>query len=68
MLHLLRMSWMEQIITYDLSNVKELEDSIFTAILINLLSLSWDNCVTNGIIMKEKWEQDKLIGRMLSDF
>lgn len=50
----------EQIITYDLSNVKELEDSIFTAILINLLSLSWDNCVTNGIIMKEKWESGQI--------
>lgn len=50
----------EQIITYDLSNVKELEDSIFIAILINLLSLSWDNCVTNGIIMKEKWESGQI--------
>lgn len=46
----------EQIVTYDLSNIKELDPDIFTAVLINILSLSWDDCVTNGSLMKESWE------------
>lgn len=50
----------EQIVTFGLKNVKNLENNIFTAILINLLSLSWDNCVINGQVMKDKWEAGQI--------
>lgn len=45
-----------QIVTYDLSKIKELDTSIFDLQLFNILSICWDNAVTNGTIMKELWE------------
>lgn len=40
----------EQIVTYDLSNIKELDPDIFTAVLINILSLSWDELPAFGFL------------------
>lgn len=47
-------------ISYDLSEIKGLEARIFNLELFNLLSLSWDDAVTNGRIMKTLWEEKKL--------
>lgn len=49
-----------QIITYDMSRLKEMEPRVFDAQLFNLLSTNWDNCVTNGTVMKELYEQGKI--------
>lgn len=50
----------EQIVTYDLSNIKEMDNDIFTAILLNILYLTWENCITNGIFMKEAWDNRQI--------
>lgn len=47
-------------ISYDLSGLKELDTRIFDLELFNLLSLSWDDAVTNGGAMKKLWEEKKL--------
>ena len=49
-----------QIITYDMSKLKEMEARVFDAQLFNILSTCWDNCVTNGTVMKELYEQGKI--------
>ena len=41
----------EQIVTFDISTLKELKDEVFDAMIINIISLCWDNCVTNGKLM-----------------
>lgn len=46
-------------LSYDLSELKELDARIFDLELFNLLSLSWDDAVTNGSIMKSLWENKK---------
>lgn len=45
-----------QIITFNLSKLKEMDQEIFDLQLFNLLSICWDNAVTNGSIMKKSWE------------
>lgn len=47
----------EQIVTFDISEVKEMAPEIFDAIIFNTVSLCWDNCVTNGTIMKDKYDK-----------
>lgn len=47
-------------LSYDLSELKELDARIFDLELFNLLSLSWDDAVTNGSIMKTLWEDGKI--------
>lgn len=49
-----------QIITYDMSRLKEMEARVFDAQLFNILSTCWDNCVTNGTVMKDLYEQGKI--------
>lgn len=49
-----------QIITFNLSKLKELDSEIFDLQLFNLLSICWDNAVTNGTIMKNKWENGEI--------
>lgn len=44
----------EQIVAFDLSTIKELKDSVFDALIFNMISLCWDNCVTNGKLMMER--------------
>lgn len=49
-----------QIVTYDMSKLKEMESSVFDAQLFNILSSCWDNCVTNGTVMKQLYEEEKI--------
>lgn len=49
-----------QIVTYDMSKLKEMESSVFDAQLFNILSTCWDNCVTNGTVMKQLYEENKI--------
>lgn len=43
----------EQIVTFDISALKELKPEIFDAQIFNLVSLCWDNCVANGKLMQK---------------
>lgn len=45
----------EKIVSFDLSDIKDL-GAAFTAQMQNIVSLCWDNAVTNGSRMKELWE------------
>ena len=47
-------------LSYDLSGLKEMDERIFDLEMFNLLSLSWDDAVTNGSIMKSLWENGKI--------
>ncbi len=49
-----------QIVTYDMSKVKEMDENVFDAQLFNILSTCWDNCVTNGMVMKKLYEDGKI--------
>lgn len=50
----------EQIVTFDLSTVKEMKASIFDAQIFNMISLCWDNCVTNGKLMSEMYRKGEI--------
>lgn len=50
----------EQIVTFNLSKVKEMSENIFDAAIFNMVSLCWGNCVSNGSIMKDLWESGKI--------
>lgn len=47
-------------LSYDISKLKEMDSRIFDLELFNLLSISWDDAVTNGSIMKRMWEEKKI--------
>lgn len=47
-------------LSYDISGLKEMDSRIFDLELFNLLSISWDDAVTNGSIMKKLWEEKKI--------
>lgn len=47
-------------LSYDISKLKEMDSRIFDLELFNLLSLSWDDAVTNGSLMKKMWEEKKI--------
>ena len=38
----------EQIVTFDISTIKDMKPEVFDALLFDMVSLCWDNCVTNG--------------------
>ncbi len=44
----------EQIVTFDISLLKDMRAEIFDAMIFNMISLCWDNCVTNGKLMQQK--------------
>lgn len=50
----------EQIVTFDISGLKDLEDNVFDAVMFNMLTMCYGNCVTNGSVMKNKYEQGEL--------
>lgn len=50
----------EQIVTFDISTLKELKNEIFDAMIINIISLCWDNCVTNGKLMLNMLREGKI--------
>lgn len=49
----------EQIVTFNLSTIKEMKPSVFDAQIFNMISLCWDNCVTNGKLMMERLRKAK---------
>ena len=50
----------EQIVTFDISTLKELKDEVFDASIINMISLCWDNCVTNGKLMLKRLNEGSI--------
>lgn len=50
----------EQIVTFDISTLKELKAEVFDAYIINMISLCWDNCVTNGRLMLKMLQEGKI--------
>ena len=50
----------EQIVTFDISTLKELKDEVFDANIINMISLCWDNCVTNGKLMLQRLDEGSI--------
>lgn len=50
----------EQIVTFDISTLKELKAEVFDAMIINIISLCWDNCVTNGKLMLNMLREGKI--------
>lgn len=49
----------EKVVTFDISTIKDL-GNIFAAQLFNMLYFCWDNCVSNGSLMKELYEEGQL--------
>lgn len=49
----------EQLVTFNLSQLKSLPASIFDAYLYIILTLCWDNCVTNGKTMLDLYDAKK---------
>lgn len=43
----------EQVVSFDISHLKDMEPSIFDAQIFNMVSLCWDNAVTNGRLMEQ---------------
>ena len=50
----------EQIVSFDMSHVKEFKPEIFDAAIFNIVSFCWDNCVVNGKAMKDLYETGKI--------
>ena len=50
----------EQIVTFDISALKDMDDKIFDAVFFNALTLCWDNAVKNGTLMKARYEEGKI--------
>ena len=42
-----------------MSSVKEMKAEVFDAQIFNLVSFCWDNCVTNGKVMKRRYETEE---------
>lgn len=57
----------EKIVTFDISAIKDL-GNIFTAQMQNLVSLCWDNAVTNGLEQKERWESGEVKSEDITKF
>lgn len=51
----------EQIVTFDISKLKDMDATVFDAQIFNLVSLCWDNCVTNGTLMNDLYHNKKEI-------
>lgn len=50
----------EQIITFDISDLKNMDSSVFDAQVFSLISLSFDNAVTNGKAMYQMYREGKI--------
>lgn len=50
----------EQIVTFNIADLKKMDTELFDALTFNMLSLCWDNCVTNGAEMKRRWEMGEV--------
>lgn len=50
----------EQIVTFDISTIKEMKPAVFDAQIFNMISLCWDNCVTNGKLMQDMLDRQEV--------
>lgn len=50
----------EPVVCFDISGIKNLSANIFDAQMFNIVSLSWDNAVRNGKVMKDLYEGNKI--------
>lgn len=50
----------EQFVSFNIRNVLNMSGNIADVILFNTLSLCWDNCTRNGMIMKNLYEEKKV--------
>lgn len=57
----------EKIVTFDISGIKDL-GNVFVAQMFNMVSLCWDNAVSNGSIMKDLWESGQINIEDVTDF
>lgn len=49
-----------KIVTYNLSQLKDMDPQIFDLQLFNTLYICWDGAITNGAIMKQKWQSGEI--------
>ena len=49
-----------KIVTYNLSQLKDMDPQIFDLQLYNILCICWDTAITNGSLMKFRWEQGEI--------
>ncbi len=49
----------EQIVTFDISVIKDMKAEVFDAQIFSMFFFCWGNCLTNGKIMKDMWETKK---------
>lgn len=47
-------------VCFNIRNVMSLDENICDVILFNALSMCWDNCTRNGLIMKNLYEEGKV--------
>ena len=57
----------EKIVTFDISDIKDL-GNVFVAQMFNMVSLCWDNAVSNGQIMKKLYEEENVEDYLLDKF
>lgn len=50
----------EQIVTFDISALKDMKAEVFDSEIFNMISLCWDNCVTNGKLMMQGLKEEKV--------
>ncbi len=50
----------EQIVCFDISDLKDMKAEIFDMTIFNLMTLCWDNCVTNGQRMNQMEYEGKI--------
>lgn len=50
----------EQIVTFNVSSLKKMSNSIFQAVTFNILTLCWNDSVINGSLMKNGYEKGKI--------
>lgn len=58
----------EQIVLINISGLKDMAINVFAAQMTSLMALCWDNMVTNGKVMKEKYESGKISIEEVVDF
>lgn len=50
----------EQVVCFDISDLKEMAPNVFDSQMYSMLWLCWSNAVCNGSIMKDKWEKGEI--------
>ena len=57
----------EKIVSFDISDIKDLGE-VFTAQMQNIVSLCWDNAISNGTVMKKRWESGTVRSEDITKF